>query len=247
MSLTLYHHPISTCSQKVRIALAEKGLDFESRIIDLASGENLSEWYLSINPNGVVPSLSNNEDVIIDSSVICEYLEECFPETSLAPKDPVGRAHMRAWMRYFEEVPTTAIRVPSFNTFFLPVFQNLPEAAIHAQAEKRPLRKHFYRELGNVGFSEQRVDESMERLRSCLVRVDGAIRENGPWLLGSQFTIADIVLIPSIIRMADLKLEDQWTDLPDFKAWLTAVTERPSFSKAFYEGSRLTTPPISSI
>jgi glutathione S-transferase len=60
MSLSLYHSPISTCSQKVRLALAEKGLDYDSRIIELARQEHLEAWYLAINPNGVVPSLVHN-------------------------------------------------------------------------------------------------------------------------------------------------------------------------------------------
>ena len=240
MSLILYHHPISTCSQKVRLALAEKNLDFESRVIDLASGEHITEWYLEMNPNGVVPTLSHNDNVIIDSSVICEYLEECFAQTPLAPNEPVGRARMRAWMRYFEEVPTSAIRVPSFNMFFVPHFRNIPEQVLKAQADKRPLRKHFYREMGNTGFSNEKVTQSLDRLRSCLVRVDSALKDNGPWILGDQFTIADIVLIPSVIRMIDAQLEDQWADLHHIDMWLKAAMARPSFSQAFYEGTRLT-------
>ena len=224
----------------MRLALAEKNLDFESRVIDLASGEHITEWYLEMNPNGVVPTLSHNDNVIIDSSVICEYLEECFAETPLAPNEPVGRARMRAWMRYFEEVPTSAVRVPSFNMFFVPHFRNIPEQVLKAQADKRPLRKHFYREMGNTGFSKERVAESLDRLRSCLVRVDSALKDNGPWILGDQFTIADIVLIPSVVRMIDAQLEDQWADLPHIDMWLKAVMARPSFSQAFYEGTRLT-------
>src|SRR6267378_3545741 len=118
--LILYHALFSTCSQKVRYVLAAKGLPYESRLIDLSRGEHLEDWYLAINPNGVVPSLRHGSAHIIDSSVICEYLEERFPGVALSPADPVGRATMRAWMRYFEEVPTAAIRVPSFNMIFLP-------------------------------------------------------------------------------------------------------------------------------
>jgi len=118
LTLTLYHNPVSTCSQKVRLVLAEKGLSYESKVIVWGNNEHLTEEYLKINPNGVVPSLVHDEDPVIDSSVICEYLDEVFPGVSLTPKDPVMRAKMRAWMRYFEEVPTTAIRVPSFSKLF---------------------------------------------------------------------------------------------------------------------------------
>jgi glutathione S-transferase len=101
--LILYHTLFSTCSQKVRFALAKKGLSFESRIVDLSKGEHLEDWYLAINPNGVVPSLVHAGSAITDSSVICEYLDEVFPDPPLSPRDPVCKAAMRAWMRYFEK------------------------------------------------------------------------------------------------------------------------------------------------
>lgn len=121
--LTLYHADYSTCSQKVRIALAEKGLDFHSRPISFRNEEQVSEAYLKINPNGVVPTLVHREDVIMDSSCILEYLDEAFPETSLSPPTAMGRAKMRAWLRFMEEVPTKAIRIPSFEQIFLPTLR----------------------------------------------------------------------------------------------------------------------------
>jgi glutathione S-transferase len=115
--LKLYNFPQSTCSQKVRLTLWEKGLDFLDRPVNSAAREHLSDWYLKLNPNGVVPTLDHDGSIIIDSSVIMEYLDEVFPENSLTPSDPVARAKVRKWMRYFEEVPTPAIRVPSFNRY----------------------------------------------------------------------------------------------------------------------------------
>ena len=86
--LELYHANHSTCSQKVRLCLAEKGLDFEGHLINLATKEQLDPEYLKLNPNGVVPSLVHDGVVIMDSSVICEYLDEVFPENSLARPIP---------------------------------------------------------------------------------------------------------------------------------------------------------------
>lgn len=57
--IVLYHALFSTCSQKVRFALAAKNLDYESRLVDLRKGEHLDDWYLKINPNGVVPALTH--------------------------------------------------------------------------------------------------------------------------------------------------------------------------------------------
>ena len=73
-SLVLYNAPQSTCSQRVRFTLHEKGLAFSEIKLDLFSGDQLRPEYLKINPNGVVPSLVHDGRVIIDSAVILEYL-----------------------------------------------------------------------------------------------------------------------------------------------------------------------------
>jgi len=86
--LELYHAHHSTCSQKVRLCLAEKGLEFESQLVNLAMKEQLAPDYLEINPNGVVPTLVDDGRVVIDSSVICEYLDEVYTDISLTPSDP---------------------------------------------------------------------------------------------------------------------------------------------------------------
>jgi len=242
LTLTLYHNPVSTCSQKVRLVLAEKGLPYESKVIVWGNNEHLTEAYLKINPNGVVPSLVHDDDPVIDSSVICEYLDEVFPGVSLTPKDPVMRAKMRAWMRYFEEVPTTAIRVPSFNKLFKKQLSEMPSKEFDAMADKLPLRKQFYREMGQVGFTDKKFDASLERLSGCIDRVTKALEKDGPWIIGEQYTIADVVLFPTIVRMIDLKLDHLWANNPVFQAWVDASLARQAFDIAFMPGSRISMP-----
>lgn len=99
--IELYHAPTSTCSQKVRMCLFEKDVEWISRPLNLASDEHLTPAYLAINPNGVVPTLVHDDKPIIDSSVICEYLDEIFTLPRLSPSDPVRRAAMRSWMRFY--------------------------------------------------------------------------------------------------------------------------------------------------
>ena len=239
MTLTLYHHPISTCSQKVRLALAEKGLDYESKVIEFRRQDHLSDWYLRINPYGVVPSLEDDGRVVVDSSVICEYLDEVWPEPALGPREPGGRAEMRAWMRYFEEVPTAAIRVPSFNDAFLKAWQEMGQERFGAMTDKMPLRRDFYRQMGLKGFSDDAYDASIRRLRSTVERVSHRLEDGRPWLLGDGYSIADIVLVPSVVRMVDLGLERTWDDLPLVAGWLDRVEARPSFAIAYMPGARI--------
>ena len=240
--LKLYNFPQSTCSQKVRISLFEKGLEFEDVKIDHKNREHLSDWYLKLNPNGVVPTLLHDDSVVIDSSVIVEYLDEAYPEHSLSPADPVGRAHMRKWLRYFEEVPTPAIRVPSFNEFIVIRYQNLSDEEYNALADKHPIRKHFYKRLGAKRFSKQETEEAMDRLQSSIDRVEKALQENGgPWIMGEQFTNADLCLLPTIDRLNDLGYSKMWTEKhPKFTAWYENFRAKPSFQKTYYPGTRLT-------
>ena len=100
--LELYTHPMSPCSQKVRIVLAEKSLDWEKRHVNLAEKENLSPDYLRLNPLGVVPTLVDGGNPVIESSIICEYLEDKFPGPGLRPDNPYRRAQMRFWMKHVD-------------------------------------------------------------------------------------------------------------------------------------------------
>src|ERR1041384_2036817 len=93
--IKLYHSPASTNSRKVRIALIEKGLEFERVPIDLAKKEQKSPEYLKIHPFGQVPALDDEGFIIYDSTVINEYLEDEYPYPALMPKDSEGRARAR--------------------------------------------------------------------------------------------------------------------------------------------------------
>ena len=120
--MRLYHAPISTCSQKVRLFLAEKCRQWDGTEISFGKGDHLSPDNLKLNPNGVVPTLTHDDCPIIESSVINEYLNEAFPDDSVRPRDFKKLAHMRAWRQYIDEVPTPSIRPISFNTFFAPIW-----------------------------------------------------------------------------------------------------------------------------
>src|SRR5215211_3991940 len=96
MAFTLYNSPPSTCSQRVRFVLNAKKLPFAEVKLDLMAGDQLKPEYLALNPNGVVPTLDHDGNIVIDSSVIVEYLDEVEPGISnFTPRDPVARARMR--------------------------------------------------------------------------------------------------------------------------------------------------------
>lgn len=238
--LTLYHANHSTCSQKVRLCLAEKGLEFEGKLINLGTNEHLTPAYLALNPNGVVPTLIHDGQIIRDSGVICEYLEEVFPNTPLMPSDPIARAEVRAWIRYLDEVPTSAVRVPSFNMAFLPRYDGLDDDAFQAeQADIRPLRKHFYEKMGRRGFDDTEVHNAMEQFQAAITRMEKHLT-GAPWLSGDALGLADFIATPLIDRMDDLGFASMWEDgAPHVTDWLKRIRERPSFDATFYPKSRL--------
>ena len=236
--LELYNFPMSTCSQKVRIVLAEKGLEWTDHRIE--SGDHLKPEYLALNPNGVVPTLVHDGQPIVDSSVICEYLDEIYPQNSTSPPDALGRARMRAWLRYIEEVPTPAVRYPSFNRVLVKPLQKLSQDEFAHQADIRPLRKHFYHRMGQTGFSQQDLDNAIEDIQNTIKRMERALAEDGgPWILGLQFTLVDVCLVPTIDRMEDLGYAHMWEDgYPRVTVWWKAIKARPSYQATYYKGAR---------
>ena len=113
----------------------------------------------------MVPTLDHDGDIVIDSSVIIEYLDEVVPErANFTPRDPVKRAAMRSLMRFIDEMPAAAVRVPTFNLAFLPRFAAMSEEEFVAFAESKPLRKEFMLAMGRTGFPQKEMDGAMGRL-----------------------------------------------------------------------------------
>ena len=138
--------------------------------------------------------------------MIIEYLDEIAPSpANFTPRDPVVRAKMRALMRFIDEMPAAAVRVPTFNLAFLPRFAAMSEEEFLAFAESKPLRKEFMLAMGRKGFPQKDMDAALARLRRTYERMDAEIEKSGgPWLLGRDISLADISVMPAIVRMADL-------------------------------------------
>jgi len=241
MSFVLYNAPQSTCSQRVRFVLNAKKLPFEEVKLDLLAGDQLKPDYMALNPNGVVPTLVHDGAVVTDSSVIIEYLDEVAPQAeNFTPKQPAERAAMRALIRFIDEMPAAAVRVPTFNLAFLPRFAAMSEEEFVAFAESKPLRKEFMLKMGRGGFPEKDMNEALDRLARTLVRMEDTIRASGgPWLQGARPTLADVAVMPAIVRMADLGLEKMWKEKPLIARWFDAIRAHPAFKPTYYFGSLL--------
>jgi glutathione S-transferase len=241
MPFTLYDAPQSTCSQRVRFVFNAKGIPFAEKKLDLMAGDQMKPEYLRLNPNGVVPTLDHDGAIVIDSSVIIEYIDEIVPEpASFTPRDVAQRAAMRSHMRFIDEMPATAVRVPTFNLAFLPRFAAMSEEEFIAFAESKPLRKEFMLAMGRKGFSEKEMNAALDRLRRTYVRMEALTQASGgPWLMGRDITLADIAVMPALVRMADLGLASMWADLLGVVRWYDEIRAHPAFKPTFYPGSLL--------
>ncbi|HYC02996.1 MAG TPA: maleylacetoacetate isomerase [Azospirillaceae bacterium] len=96
--MKLYTYYRSSAAYRVRIALALKGIEYEAVPVHLLrdGGEQLKPGYKAVNPQGLVPALDDGGDLLTQSLAIIEYLDETHPEPRLLPRDPVGRAKVRA-------------------------------------------------------------------------------------------------------------------------------------------------------
>src|SRR5262252_288790 len=98
--LELYHGGHTTCSRKSRLCLREKGLPYKSHFLNLRAFEQHSPHYVALNPNGVVPTLVDDGEAVIDSMLINEYLDEKYDQAPrLRPRNPLDKARMRVWTK----------------------------------------------------------------------------------------------------------------------------------------------------
>ena len=239
MTFKLYNAPQSTCSQRVRFVFNGKNIPFDEVKLNLLAGDQLKPDYLKLNPNGVVPTLDHDGAIVIDSTVITEYLDEVAPNASFTPEDPVARARMRALMHFIDEMPAAAVRFPTYNLAFLPGFLKMSREEFVAFAESKPLRREFMLTMGQTGFPKADMDAALARLRRSYERMDAEIEKSGgPWLLGKKITLADVAVMPALVRMDDLGMAD-WQDLPRVVTWFDAICAQPAFAPTFYPGSLL--------
>jgi len=106
-------------------------------------------------------------------------------------------------------------------------------------AESKPLRREFMLTMGQTGFPQAEMDAALGRLRRSYERMDAEIEKSGgPWLLGKDITLADVTIMPALVRMHDLGMAE-WQDLPRVAAWFDNIRKQPAFEPTYYHGSLL--------
>jgi len=181
MALRFYEAVLSSAAFRVRIALALKGLPYESEVFDLRANTQRTEAYRRVNPLLTVPAIADGDFTLFESMAICEYLEETHPSPPLLPRAPADRARVRAMAQL------VACDIHPLNN--LRVLQYLGrELGID-----EPRRDEWYRHWIRVGF-----DALEQQL---------AARAIGPYCLGHEPTLADVCLVPQVANANRLKVD----------------------------------------
>jgi len=230
--LTLYHHPTAVCAAKVRLVLAEKQLPWEDRIVDLGKGEQHRPEYVALNPNHVVPTLVHDGNVVIESTVICEYLDDAFPVHPLRPANAFQRARLRLWTKREDSIHD-AINTLTGVMVFCPL-QRTRTAEEQAQwTAQMPdiAKRQKWIELMRDGADANTVRLALVRLRDLIRDMESALA-NGPWLAGDAFTLADSGLISFFARLDALSLDFLLGDSPRVADWSMRCGARRSFDVA---------------
>lgn len=232
--IVLYHNNMSTCAQKVRYVLAEKGLEWESVELNLRKGDQHTERYLKLNPAGVVPTLVNDDATIVESGVICEYLEDLVPEPRLRPETADRIAAMRLWIKCVDEVIHAQAGVVSTAIAFR--FQHLAngEDAARARIQAVPdeRKRARMRSLIFEGIDSPLFAGGVRTFAEMLRRMETAL-EGTAFLAAGTRTIADAVCLPYVVRLEHLQMAGLWDGLPRVAAWYGRMREAPSFAAAF--------------
>lgn len=197
----LYHLPLSPYSRKVRLVLAEKRLPFELRIEKV--WEHRAE-YLELNPGASVPTLVEGNGLAIpDSGVICEYLEEAYPDPPLLGETLGDRVEVRRLVAWFDGKMAQEVTRP------LQGEKYLKRVAARGQPDAATLR---------LGYSNLKYH--MEYI--------GWLAETRKWLAGNTISLADFAAAAHL-SVFDFLGDVNWPGYPPAREWYARMKSRPSF------------------
>lgn len=235
--LTLYHYWSSVCSQKARFCLAEKGLDWDSRHVDLFTFDHWKPEYVKMNRKAVVPTLVHDGRIVTESNVIIEYLEDVFPQVRLRPEDPYLRAKMRHWIYISEEDAHPNVNTCSYNLRHRPRLlqkYSIEEVRRIAQGHPNPeLRARMVRRA-EQGVSPEEEAAAYRALAAMVDWMEQSLSE-GAWLAGGEFSLADIAMAPYANRIEVLAHPEilGTSAHPRVADWWARIQARPGFKQAF--------------
>ncbi|MBO21081.1 MAG: hypothetical protein CMM26_01685 [Rhodospirillaceae bacterium] len=238
--LHLFHFMGSSCSQKTRIALGVKGLEWKSHHVDISKFENFTEWFMGINPRGLMPTLVHDGDVHIESNDIIEYVDGAFDGPRLYPADPEEKAFMDASMRYEDDLHL-CVRALTFR-YFLPVeMMKKPDEAVDVyEAEgaetvggqvdgRKAIEVNFWRKMNaNGGITDEQVIDAVDQFLIAFGKLEERL-EQYEYLLAGGLSALDIAWWITVFRITKLGFPTE--RFPMLFAWYERLLAREDFAR----------------
>ncbi len=230
--LHLYHAALSNCAMRVRMVLEEKNLPWESHHLDITKKEHITPEYFGINPNGVVPTLVHDGVVIIESDDIIDYIDQTFTEPQLRPAIEQDLERMYWWLKSAVEIHVTGVKTYIY-------YHKMQGKMTQSEEQKKAYEKlqtneeliQFHRNC-SAGISQEEAVEAEKTLDSFFEKAN-AILLDSDWLVGDQFTLADITWVPLHFTLAGAGYD--FDRYPAVQAWAGRLRERDSFKKGVLE------------
>ncbi len=209
-SVVLYHFGPSICSQKVRSTLTAKGVQWESREVNLFIDENLKPEYMRINHRGVVPTLVDAGYTVFDSATIMRYIDRHFSGPSLVPEDEEESKVMEHWLELQDQFPVRGLTYGNVKGLLGKLVRKDTPRRIgkikRLQQENPDLAADYEAKLRDTDqwLEEQdnaevvgRINADMESLLDQL----GEHMRHRDWIAAGQFTLADIAWMTILARI----------------------------------------------
>ena len=241
--IKLYHFPGSLCSQKVKLVLAEKNLDWESHLVNWLTFENLAPDYMRLNPKGVVPTLVHNSKVVCDSVVIIRYLDRHFSEPRLTPDASALRKSMDIWIDLQNNLPMREAMYGNMRGIDGLVARktvDIKEKLLPQLAQKHPdLKAQYTAKLKDVKPWKQTIRdvEKITQINSQIEAIMNSLEQQlsqSEWLCGSAYSLADAVWTAVLSRLDELGFSTLWKadKRPAIAGYLNRLKARPSYRAA---------------
>jgi len=227
--LELYHWEPNAAAARVLITLKEKGVQFQSRYVDVLRFEQHEPAFLELNETGETPVLVRDGEAFTESSFICEYLDEAFPGAALMPEAPYDRWKARNWQKYVDDHLAAAVSALAWRAYGEAQMQgrNGAEAAV-ARIPFRPRRDEWTQAL--KGYPDDQLAKDRGRVEMTLGLVEAEL-EASDWLAGPSFSLADIAIFAFMNYLPRLT-PDLVSAAPRTLAWLQRVSARPAVKAA---------------
>ncbi|KAF5467902.1 hypothetical protein F2P56_012109 [Juglans regia] len=235
--MQLYHHPYSLDSQKVRLALEEKGIDYTSYHVNPITGKNMDSSFFRMNPSGKLPVFKNGSHIIFNTIEIIQYIERIAIVSSGGGVSFSGREVVE-WMQKIQDWNPkffTLSHIPEKYLFYVSKF--IRRVVIARMAEAPDLAGAYHHKLREAYETEDELKNqdvlrvNKEHLIRLLDEVETQLNETA-YIAGEEFSLADVTLIPVLARLVLLDLEDEYIrSRPNIAEYWLLVKQRPSYKK----------------